>query len=154
MKKEILILGIIFLFVGVAIQPVFATEISNIRPSENEEDCNCGIADNFDIVKIRSLLNRAEKLINRVETLTKLIPILSKDDPKFLGVEDFGYNPVNDIKLEELSNDKICDTLLYFYIALDIIINSPWPMFLILAYILLFFVIYLGTIFNCDWVPI
>ena len=41
MKKEILIFGIICLFIGVGIQPAFAVEISNNSPSENIEDCNC-----------------------------------------------------------------------------------------------------------------
>jgi len=88
MKKEILILGIICLFIGVGIQPAFANENIPInRPSENIEDCNCEINDNFDIVRIKSLLNRAEWSLNRVEALTKLIPILSKNNPEI--IEDF-----------------------------------------------------------------
>ena len=84
MKKEILILGIIFLFIGVGIQPAFAIEISNIKPSENVEDCNCGIADNYDTVRVKSLLTRAESLLNRVEIFTNIIPLLYKDTPEVI----------------------------------------------------------------------
>ena len=85
MKKEILILGIICLFIGVGIQPAFANENIPInRPSENIEDCNCEINDNFDIVRIKSLLNRAERMLNRVEIFTKLMPLLYKDNPEVI----------------------------------------------------------------------
>ena len=86
MKKEILILGIIFLFIGLGINPAFAVEISNDTTSEDIEDCDCEVTDNFDIVRIKSLLNRAERSINRVETFAKLIPILSKDNPEVFEV--------------------------------------------------------------------
>ena len=80
MKKEILIIGIICLFIGVGIQPAFAVDISNDTTTENVEDCNCQVADDYDIVRVKSLLNRAERLINRVELYTKLITTFSKDN--------------------------------------------------------------------------
>ena len=49
MKKEILILGIICLFVGVGIQPAYAVEISNVRPSEDIDDCNCEVIDDYNL---------------------------------------------------------------------------------------------------------
>ena len=94
MKKEILITGIICLFIGVGIQPAFANENISINrtSSENIEDCNCQDADNYDIVRVKSLLNKAERMLKRVEIFTKLIPILSKNNPEV--IED----------CEELSN--------------------------------------------------
>jgi len=88
MQKSIIRKGlvslVIILFIGIGINPAFAIDISKVRPSENIEDCNCQVDDNYDIVKIKSLLNRAERLVNRVEALTKLIPVLSKDNPEFM----------------------------------------------------------------------
>jgi len=84
MKKEILILGTICLFIGVGIQPAFAIEISNDRPSENIEDCNCQVSDDYDIVRVKSLLNRAERSLNRVEICTKLITTFYKDKPEVI----------------------------------------------------------------------
>ena len=83
MKKEILIIGIIFLFVGVGIQPAFAVEnISINRPSsENIEDCNCQVDDN-NLVRLERLSNRIDSFIDRVETCNKLMPILYKDNPE------------------------------------------------------------------------
>ena len=84
MKKEILIFGIICLFLGVGIQPTFAVEITNISPSEDIEDCNCQVADNYNPVRLEGLLNRAKRLINRVEIFTKLMPLLYKDNPEVI----------------------------------------------------------------------
>ena len=96
--KKSLVIGIIILFIGMGIQQAFAYENISINrtSSENIDDCNCQANDNYDIVRIKSLLNRAERSLNRVEILIKFIPILSKNNPEI--IED----------CEELS-DKIKD---------------------------------------------
>lgn len=85
--KKSLVIGIIFIFIGVGIQPAFAIDISNNKQAESEEDCKCQVDDDYSLVRIKSLLNRAERLISSVEIFTKLIPILSKDIPEVS--EDF-----------------------------------------------------------------
>ena len=82
MFRKGLVAGIIVLFIGIGVQPAFAVDINNVSPSENIEDCNCEVVDVYDIVRIKSLLYRAERSLNRVETLTKLIPVLSKNNPE------------------------------------------------------------------------
>ena len=84
MKKEILILGTIFLFIGIGIQPAFAVELNLSNSVEEVEDCNCNVVDNYDIKRIERLLNRVESSLNRVEIRTKSITKLSKDNPEVI----------------------------------------------------------------------
>jgi len=72
------------LFIGVGIQPAFTIEITNSRPIENTEDCNCRATDDYDIVRLERLFNRIDSLIDRVETCTKLISLMSKDKPEVI----------------------------------------------------------------------
>jgi len=73
-----------YLFIGVGIQPAFTIEITNSRPIENTEDCNCRATDDYDIVRLERLFNRIDSLIDRVETCTKLISLMSKDKPEVI----------------------------------------------------------------------
>lgn len=82
MFRKGLVAGIIVLFIGIIVQPAFANEITNVRPSENIDDCNCQVDDYYDIVRVKSLLNRADRLLNRVEIFTNLIFLMSKDNPE------------------------------------------------------------------------
>ena len=150
MKKEILIFGIIFLFIGVGIQPAFANEnISIDRPSENIDECNCQIVDNYKLVRIKSLLNRAESLLNKVEIFTKLIPILSKDNPKVIKDCEELSEKIKPLKerYEEFNSDSaflddwpICDIL--WKTAIDSasimynlsILMQKYPLLIILLY--------------------
>ena len=84
--KRGLVFGIILIFVGIIIQPAFAIDISNIRPSKNNKDCNCQSADNFDFVSVENLLNRAEMLLNKVDIITNFISILSKNNPEIIEI--------------------------------------------------------------------
>ena len=127
--SKCLVVGIILLFIGVGIQPAFAIDISNNSPSKNIEDCNCQVADNFDIVRVKSLLNRAERSLNRVEIFAKLIPVLSKENPEVLeyceGLSE-KINTFMEMIDEEISeqillyssqfNDEICDMLDSFFL--------------------------------------
>ena len=72
------------MFIGVGIQPAFTIEITNSRPIENTEDCNCRATDDYDIVRLERLFNRIDSLIDRVETCTKLISLMSKDKPEVI----------------------------------------------------------------------
>ena len=128
MKKEILITGIICLFVGVGIQPAFANEnISINRPSENIEDCNCQVADNYNLVRLERLFNRIESLLDRVEILTKLIPILSIDNPEVIkGCEELSVKirPLEEMN-EEFNSDSPfldnypdCDNIWWLFMGL------------------------------------
>lgn len=123
--KKGLALSIIVLFIGVGIQPAFAVDISKVRPSENIEDCDCQVTDNFDIVKIRDLLNRAERSLNRVEIFTKFITTFSKGNPEVFEV-CLEYIRICQEKLEFISSsyqseirEKFCsllnDILVFIY---------------------------------------
>jgi hypothetical protein len=75
MKKEILIIGIIFLFIGVGVQPAFAVEISNDITTEDNEDCNCKEVDNYK-------LENFNIQIGKLETFSKLLLLLSNNNPE------------------------------------------------------------------------
>jgi hypothetical protein len=60
--KGVLVIGIIFLFLGVAVQPAFAVDVSITKASESKDDCEiCPKVSNQHIVLIKSLLNRLER---------------------------------------------------------------------------------------------
>jgi len=131
--KKILILGIICLFIGVGIQPAFAHEnISINRPSSgNIEDCNCQVADNYNLVVLERLFNRIESVLNRVETCNKLIPFLFKDNPEVIkDCEELSEKintfreMNNEFKSDSalLDNNRICD----FLLTLIVIIMFIW----------------------------
>ena len=127
MKKEILIFGIICLFIGVGIQPAFANENISINrtSSKNIEDCNCQDADDY---RLERLFNRIDSLLDRVEIFINLIPILSKDNPQVL--EDFEelsekittFREMNEEELSDgvsvygsQSNEKICSIIFILF---------------------------------------
>ena len=57
-----LVVGVIVLFIGVGIQPAFADNISLIKTSDSEEDCNlCPKASKQRLTLINGLLNIMEK---------------------------------------------------------------------------------------------
>ena len=117
--KKSMIFGIIFLFIGIGIQPVFASEITNDTISDNIEDCNCQVDDN-NLVRVERLFNRIESLLDRVEIFTNLIPLAYKDNPEV--IKDFEelsekINTFKEMK-EEFNSDSaflddelICDIL-------------------------------------------
>ena len=179
MKKEILILGIIFLFIGVGIQPAFAVEITNDTVSDNIEDCACQVVDDYDIVRVKSLLNRAERSINRVEMRTKLITKLSKENPEVFEV-CLEYIDECQEKLETISLsiqsgafELICSLIWNFAefsynfvnkiltIFDEIIERLPileLPLLIIALPLLVYFhiivepIFLLGLLFGCDWI--
>lgn len=179
MKKEILIIGIICLFIGVGIQPAFAIEnIAINRPSKIIEDCGCEVTDNYDIVRVKSLLNRVESFLNRVEMRTKLITTFSKDNPEVFEV-CLEYIEICQEKLETIclsiqsgKYELICSFLSdlwdflweFFFDFVDMLdkiaerFNILIPIFSIV--ILLFYVsleiistviTMLGGVFDCNW---
>ena len=77
MKKEILIFGIIFLFIGVGIQPAFANENISVNrtSSKNIEDCGCEEnnrinSEIFD--ELTDIISNKETLFNRLTILKEL----------------------------------------------------------------------------------
>jgi len=130
--KRGLVFGIILIFVGVVIKPAFAIDISTIRFSENIKDCNCQAADNFDFVIVKSLLNRAEMLLNKVDIITDLIAILSKNNPEIIEIcqenKEICKEKLEIINLSYLSgNSSIICSLLenYLYFLMDFAWDIP-----------------------------
>jgi hypothetical protein len=126
--KKGLVAGIIVLFIGIGVQPAFAVDISNNRPSEYIEDCGCEINDN-NLVRIKSLLKRIESLLDRVEIRIKLITTLYKDHPEVIeDCEEISekittFREMNEENFSERisisgsqSNKIICDILEILYL--------------------------------------
>ena len=79
MKKEILITGIIFLFIGVGIQPAFAVEITNNRPSsEDIEDCGCEVESEYKQDIVERLIAKLRVYINKI--ILKVSGVLEVDE--------------------------------------------------------------------------
>ena len=81
--RKSLVVGIILLFIGVGVQPALANK-SITYITEIKQNCDCQVTDNFYLIRLESLLTRAERLISRVEILTNLILLLSKDYPEVI----------------------------------------------------------------------
>jgi hypothetical protein len=122
--KNVLVVGVILLFISIAFQPAIAV---NPISSDNEEDCDiCPKVSKTHLVRLKSLINRVETIKN------KLLP-MSKYNTKFVE------------KYQELS-DRLwsfpisCSILLIFAIILaniaDVLYNlprQPWKVITTLA---------------------
>jgi len=76
MKKEILIFGIICLFIGVGIQPAIAN-VNNSSISNDGNDCEiCQKVEPLQLLKIKSLLFSLETHFNELSFLSKQNPII------------------------------------------------------------------------------
>jgi hypothetical protein len=96
--KNALVVGVILLFVGVAVQPSIAV---NPISSDNEEDCNiCPKVSKTHLVRLKSL-------INRVETLDKKLSVVSKHNPE----STEKYQEISDriTTIKEMSKELITD---------------------------------------------
>ena len=61
--KNGLVVGVILLFIGIAIQPAIAV---NPISTDNEDDCDiCPKISNLHLVRLRSLINRVETPDNK-----------------------------------------------------------------------------------------
>ena len=70
--KNGLVMVVILLFMGVAVQPAIAV---NPISTDNEEDCSiCPKVSKQHLVRLRSLINRVETLNNKLSVLSKLYP--------------------------------------------------------------------------------
>ena len=83
MKKNLLIktlaVGIIFLFIGVAVAPSTAVDIPNkedvIEENNSINDCDCQPVDEINLVRI-------ERALDRVESYTRILSLFSKRYPE------------------------------------------------------------------------
>jgi len=73
--SKTLVVGVIVLFIGVAVQPAFA-DVSNTSVSDNDDGCNlCAKkVSKQHLTLIESLLNRLEKYDNQLLVLSKQYP--------------------------------------------------------------------------------
>jgi hypothetical protein len=80
MFRNALAVSIILLFIGIAVQPSIATvqpESIDVEYSTvNEEVCNCQTVRKSHLILIKSLLNRLEKLDNKLSVISKYNPIV------------------------------------------------------------------------------
>jgi hypothetical protein len=88
-----LVVGIIFLFIGVGVQPAFARDTIKTTISETLEDCECQPIRNHNLDRLEKLSIRTNMLLNRVRIFTNIVGILSKNNPE-----------ISKEKFEELSN--------------------------------------------------
>ena len=121
-----LVVSVILLFIGVAVQPSIAI---NPVSSDNEEDCDiCPKVSNLHIVRLKSLINRFEKYDN-------LLSVLSKHNPEFEKKYQVLSNRLSTLK--ELNKEIksyypypiICNILLIIY-GIGCIIRDIWNEFL------------------------
>jgi len=74
--KKVIVIGIIVLFVGMGFQPAFAVDTKQSIDDNKSEECEeCNEFSDADLIKVKNLLNRVEKR-------TKLLLILSKNNPE------------------------------------------------------------------------
>jgi len=94
-----LVVGIIFLFIGVGVYPAFAEDTKqSIVNNQSEDDCGCQVVNRYNLFRVKLLLVRLEVYINIIllrfgyipevaekcqEILTKL-NILSDDWPYYI----------------------------------------------------------------------
>jgi hypothetical protein len=93
MFKKGLVVGIIFLFIGVSVQPAFAKNTIKTTISETLEDCECQTVSNHNLDRLDKLSIRTNMLLNRAKIFTNIVGILSKNNPE-----------ISKEKFEELSN--------------------------------------------------
>ena len=78
--SKTLVVGVIVLFIGVAVQPAFA-DVSNTSVSDNDDGCNlCAKkVSKQHLTLIESLLNRLEKYDNQLLVLSNSILNLKRN---------------------------------------------------------------------------
>jgi hypothetical protein len=110
--KKGLVVGIIVLFIGVGVQPALAVDTKQSIDDNKDEECReCNEVCDADLIKLKSLLNR-------IEQRTKLLLVLSKNNPEIKN----NYDKLDDMisKLNTLGLREICIWL--FNIFYDIYI--------------------------------
>lgn len=64
--KKGLVVGIIILFIGVGVQPVFANDISVSTTSDSEDCIDCQVLDGYSLLRVNLLFTRIKAVINFV----------------------------------------------------------------------------------------
>jgi hypothetical protein len=121
-----LVVGIVVLFIGVVVQPAYAVDTKQSIDDNMSEDCKeCNEVSDANLIKLKSLLNR-------IEQRTKLLLVLSKNNPE---IKD-NYDKLADTisKLNTLGlREAICIWL--SAIIIDIMFNIlPYYLELIYEY--------------------
>ena len=103
---KILALCVVLSFIGIGIQPAFGVDIRQSISNNQSEECReCRELSNAELIKVK-------QLINRVETYSKLLLVLSKNNPELKEKSDDFYNQISTI--QEMNDDRIiCDILQY-----------------------------------------
>jgi len=83
MKKNLLIktlaVGIIFLFIGVAVSPSTAVNIPNREKATLKENCDCQTVDEINLIRLERVLDKLDRY-SRISTfLLKQYPEISKE---------------------------------------------------------------------------
>ena len=112
--KKTLVFGIIILFIGVSIQPVFADDNkSSTDNTENENDCGCEVVSDAQHI-------RFEELLNRLEIYAKKLSLLFKDNPKIVEKCEELSKIISKIKSLNVDGNPICFFLwAYLIFVLD-----------------------------------
>ena len=129
---------------GILATLMLMVPITSVVGANKVEDCNCKPVNDIQVVRI-------ERLLNRLESYTKILLVLLKHNPEIAGISQEVSNHINDIKimigqLKRISTDskiicnivemiiKIIDTIAWrvFEIAGNFYEDNKWFIFLIL----------------------
>lgn len=106
-----LVIGVIILIIGIGIQPVIASNVSNITKSDSEDDCNlCPSVSKRNSVRLKSIVNRLEKYDNILSVLSKRDPEIAVKYQKFSNTILNSNNEL-EYNLPIENNMSICDII-------------------------------------------
>jgi len=104
MIRKRLVIAVIFLFIAVSFQPVFADDSKSLtNDTKNEKDCGCKIVSDEQRI-------RFEKLLNRLEIQIKKLSLSFKENPRFIEKYEKLSNKIltlDELNLELKSNSPI-----------------------------------------------
>ena len=93
---------VVVLFIGVGIQPAFAITPNT---SSSKEDCNCEELNNYELVKV-------ERLLNKAEVYSKFLSVLSKYNPETKDEIGKLSDKISTLK-EELADETALPTICF-----------------------------------------
>jgi hypothetical protein len=128
MKKELLIktfvISIVFLFIGVSFQPVFAVDNKSSTDNiKNENDCDCETVSDVQLIRI-------DKLLNTLEFYTKKLSFLFKDNTRFIEKCKELSKSISRIRVMNNEPELLClFMIVYFFTVVEFRFDLAYTLF-------------------------